>query len=474
MTVNSTTVHRGKPITRVLLVNPDSAAQEGYSNPPLGLAYLAGTLERHGIQVRIVDGFLVGRIGIEQAVREFDPGLVGITCYTPGRTSVIDIAKWVKTYRRDMITVLGGPHATIMWKQIMINYQQVDMCVLGEGEQTLLEIVLGTPYAQITGVVWRNDDVVTKNLPRKYIENLDFIPFPAWHLLPLHQYPNRGSGVHNGIDLSIEPRISVVFSRGCSASCSFCSTWWIWRGHRCRSAANMADELELLNQQHGFRHIIFADDAFSADMLAAKTLCQEIITRRIKIAWLATTRVDAVDHELLQLMRESGCYEISYGVESGSQRILDLMGKKATVQQAKEAIIATKETGIRATVLLIVGNEGETSESVNETVDFLNDTDPDNIGSVGGLWIFPGTALYTRAKREKLIDDSFWLTDEPIKVYLAEHSEKDLRKYLFAIQSRKKIGSVAFWLAYAIRLSRSFARKFAIARKIYNRVTRSS
>jgi anaerobic magnesium-protoporphyrin IX monomethyl ester cyclase len=155
---------------RVLLVNPDSAAQGGYSNPPLGLAY-----------------------------------------------------------------------------------PQVDICTLGEGEQTLLEIAQGRPLAEITGIVWRQGQDVIKNPPRCYAENLDTIPFPAWHLLPLLQYPARGQGVFSGIDLNREPRISVVFSRGCSANCSFCSTWRIWRGHRSRSAANMADELELLNKQHGIK-----------------------------------------------------------------------------------------------------------------------------------------------------------------------------------------------------------------------------
>ncbi len=226
---------------RVLLLNPDNAAQSGYSNPPLGLAYLAGSLEKHGVGVRIVDGYLEGRKGIKKAVVEYQPDIVGITCYTPGRNIVLDIARWVKSHVKDTLVVLGGPHPTIMWKQIMNTYPFVDICVLGEGEQTLLEIALGFLLPEIQGIVWRSGNVIRRNRPRVYAGDLDQIPFPAWHLLPMDRYPAHGDGVFNGVDLARAPRVSVIFSRGCTGHCTFCSTWWIWRKYRQRSPQNMVD-----------------------------------------------------------------------------------------------------------------------------------------------------------------------------------------------------------------------------------------
>jgi anaerobic magnesium-protoporphyrin IX monomethyl ester cyclase len=459
---------------RVLLVNPPESSQGGFSNPPLGLAYLAGMLVKNDIDVEIVDGYLVGRDSILRKIKEYQPDIVGITCYTPGRDIVFNLSKLIKQEFPNILLILGGAHPSIQWKQILQEFAEVDICVLGEGELALLEIVQNKPLHLIPGIAWRKDGKIIKNPDRKLVDNLDSIPFPAWQLLDLKKYPAIGSGIYNGIDISKEPRIPVIFSRGCTAHCSFCSTWWIWRGHRCRTAENMTDELELLNFRYGGKHFVFEDDAFSADINAAKELCREIINRNLKIAWFATTRVDAVDEELLQLMKKAGCYNISYGIETGSQRLLDLMGKNVTVEVAKETLIATKRIGISTTALLIVGNRGETIETINETVDFLNITKPSNVGSVGGLWILPGTALYQIAKKENLIDDAFWLTDKPIMVYLAEHTQNDLDKFLYAIKSRKKLGSLKFKIGFAIELVRIYLASFPFLRRIYRTLLRKS
>jgi anaerobic magnesium-protoporphyrin IX monomethyl ester cyclase len=455
---------------KVLLINPDGASQEGFSNPPLGLAYLAGELELHNIDVKIADGYLIGIDGILLEVDDYVPNIIGITCYTPGRINVMKIARSIKQKYPNMLIVLGGAHPTIQWKQILSVYPEIDICVLGEGEQTLLEIAQQKPLDQITGIAWRKNGETVKNPSRIYFDDLDKIPFPAWHLLDLLKYPPRGSGIVNGVDLAIEPRIPVIFSRGCTANCSFCSTWWIWQGHRCRSAGNMTDELELLNQKYDIKHFVFEDDAFSADIQAAKNLCQEIIKRKLNIVWYATTRVDAVDEELLTLMKNAGCYAISYGVETGSQKILDLMGKKVTVQKARETMIATKQAGIQSIALLIIGNRGETKETINETIDFLNQVNPDDVGYVGGLWIFPGTALYQAAKKEGLIDDSFWLTDRSMQVYLAEHSQKEIERYTYAIIHRTKIGSAGFYMGYPLEKIRPYAIKIPYFRKAYRKI----
>ncbi|MBC8508682.1 MAG: cobalamin B12-binding domain-containing protein [Chloroflexi bacterium] len=427
---------------RVLLVAPHRLDQLGFNNPPLGLMYLAGTLKAHDIDVQIADGYYLHWDGIRERLQSYQPDIVGITALTPSRKTAIGIAKWAKKYNKNIITVLGGVHPTIMWKQVMENYPSIDICVIGEGEFTLLDIAQGKPPAEIKGIVYRQNNQIVKNPDREKIADLDLIPFPAWDCVDITRYPPRSvEGIESfrGIDLTKEIRMPVIFSRGCIGHCTFCSTWWVWAGWRCRSPQNMADELEILHRQYGIRHFVFEDDIFSANMDAAKSLCDEIISRRLGIAWFATTRVDCVDEELLRKMEQAGCYAISYGIESGSKEILNQMGKEATVLQAENAIRMTKEAGLKALCLLIIGNVGETSETINETIGFLIKTNPDGLGSVGGLWVLPGTALYQRVKRAGLINDDFWLGDEPYMVYYGDHTGKEIKEYGLAILNRLKL-----------------------------------
>jgi radical SAM superfamily enzyme YgiQ (UPF0313 family) len=415
-------------MNKVLLVNPHETEQSGFSNPPLGLLYLAGTLLKNGFDVRIVDGCLEGKRAIEKSIAEFQPDMVGITCLTPGRKKALEVAKMAKDFNGGIKVVMGGAHPTIMHRQLLENYPFVDFIVLGEGEETCLEIALGKNPSQINGLVYRENGKVVKTSPRKYIENLDAVPFPAWHLLDLKKYPAIDKGVFRGIDLALEPRISVIFSRGCKGHCDFCSTWWIWQGWRHRSAKNMTDEIELLYKNRGIRHFCFADDAMTVDRQATIELCDEIIERRLNIAFHVTTRTDCVDEVVLEKLKAAGCYKIAFGIETGSPTLLEKMCKENDIKTAEHAIAMSKKAGILVTALLIIGNVSETEETVRDTIGFLRRTKPDDIGCVGGLWILPGTKLYQDCKRKGYIDDGFWLGDEPYKIYTLEYSLEELAK----------------------------------------------
>lgn len=407
---------------RILLVNPHESDQAGFTNPPLGLLYIAGTLLQHKFEVRVVDGCRDGRDAIQAALVAFQPDIVGITCLTPGRKKALEVAEMVKGLKPQTIVVLGGAHATIMFRQILEHYSTVDYVVLGEGEETFLEISQENEPADIHGIAYRLDGEIIKTPPRKYIENLDKLPFPAWHLLDLKKYPGVDTGVVRGVDLACEPRISVVFSRGCKGHCDFCSTWWIWQGWRHRSPQNMVDELELLYRTFGIRNFCFADDAMTVDRQAILELCDDIIARDLNIVFHVTTRSDCVDAVMLQKLKAAGCYKIAFGIETGSPRLLEQMGKENDIATAELAIKLAKEAGILVTALVIVGNIGETEESIRDTIAFLRRTTPDDIGCVGGLWILPGTKLYQQCKRKGYIDDDFWLGDEPYKIYAEEYS----------------------------------------------------
>jgi len=199
-------------------VNPHDTEQCGFTNPPLGLLYLAGTLLTHGFDVKIVDGCRDGENAVYEALRSFCPDLVGITCLTPGRNQVIELVNMAKAIDPFVTVVLGGVHPTIMYKQMMEQCPGVDFIVLGEGEGALLEIVQGKKPAKIDGIVFRESGGHSQNWQQGAGGRSRRDPVPCWHLVDLHRYQARGDFVFRGIDLRVEPRISIIFSRGCKGT----------------------------------------------------------------------------------------------------------------------------------------------------------------------------------------------------------------------------------------------------------------
>ena len=443
---------------KVLLINPHESMYLGIFSPPLGLLYLAGTLRNKGIDVQLIDGCLSGLSGIRDKIRTYLPDIVGITTLTSTRKKVLTIAKMVKDINKNAAVVIGGVHPTIMYQQLLEHYYDVDIVVRGEGEISFLEIVQGIDLDKIDGIVYRDGTKIVKNAERHNVENPDMHPFPAWDQIAdtLWEYPAifpKELRNHNGIDISRGPRIPVIYSRGCKDRCEFCSNWWIWKKFRYRSSKNMVDEIEWLYESFKIRHFSFLDDTLTMDKQATIDLCDDIINRRLHIAFCATTRVDCVDFEILEKLKQAGCYEISYGIETASPRLLTMMKKEIDVPTMEKAIALTKRAGIISGVLVIAGYIGETKETIDETIEFLQRNDVDYIGSVGGLCIFPGTGIYRYAKNLGIIDDNFWLGDEPYMVYTREHSLRKLRFFTHSIKNRKKLSEMTFRyrVIYALR-----------------------
>jgi radical SAM superfamily enzyme YgiQ (UPF0313 family) len=191
----------------------------------------------------------------------------------------------------------------------------------------------------------------------------------------------------------------------------------------------MVDELELLNRKYHVESFGFADDMMTGDMPATIELCDLIVERGLKIRFTVTTRTDCVSSALLSKLKAAGCYNINYGIESGSAEILESMGKDSLVENSIRAIQLTHRAGIAACALIMVGNRGETEETVRATVELLRMARPDSVGCAGGLWIFPGTKLYRQCRKNGYIDDDFWLSDEPYKIYALEHDMDDLHRF---------------------------------------------
>jgi anaerobic magnesium-protoporphyrin IX monomethyl ester cyclase len=309
------------------------------------------------------------------------------------------------------VIVSGGGLATTN-SELLFAETEVDITVVGEGEQTMLDLARaierGGDLSEIPGTWFRRNGSIVANETRKNIVNLDKIPCPAWDLLPMDIYlrnsiwgdvANNSSGFLK--DVKVTRSMNIISSRGCPFSCRYCYHLFGQSDYRLRSVNNVADEIEILVDCYGVDFIGFVDD----NMMASKTwlyeFCNLLETKKFPITWGCHGRVSTADPETLQRMAEVGCVWIGYGIESGSQRILDAMNKRSTIKQAKQAITNTRKAGIYANTTFIFGYPGESLQSIRETVEFKKE-----MGLKCGSFFatpYPGTQLYqdTRA----LIED---------------------------------------------------------------------
>jgi radical SAM superfamily enzyme YgiQ (UPF0313 family) len=447
-------------LKKILLVNPPEMTQGLGSAPAFGLLWMIAYLRRHGFDPHFADGWVIGWKGIEESIIKCQPDILGVTAISGLRHKAFRIAEMAKRINPETIVVMGGIHATIMWKQVLENYPAIDIAVRGEGENTLLEIAQGKPLAEIDGIAYRHNGQIICNKNRELIPNLDDIPHLAWDL---HDWSalsgvndaNRGQ-IIKGIDVSNEMVAPIIASRGCPGRCNFCPTWLVWKNWRCRSPENVIDEIEYLYHQYNIKHFKFLDDSFSIDRNLTVKLCDELERRKLRIAFAAQTRGDLIDQELLERLYSVGQYILILGVESGSQKILDIMGKDIDIKKLKENILIAKKIGYKINELLIVGNIGETIDTVNETVDFVKETAPD-VTSVGhGLMLFPGTLVYQHAKKVGAINDDFWLTDIPYMMYTYDYPEAMLHSFAHAVYNRKRLPRSKFMIM--LENHRFFAR----------------
>ena len=383
---------------KILLINPPQVTR--YPQPPLGLAMIAAVLEKNGYLVKILDLPALGfsENSVPAIIRQEKPDVVGITAMTPTINLAISAAKKVKESDSNATVVLGGAHATILPEGTLQNAPEVDIIVRGEGEQTMLELVKvlendAGSISQVSGITYRQGTYIRSNPPRPPISDLDALPFPAFHLLPVGKYrlhPPFGRR---------SPVMPIITSRGCPYRCIFCSKDIFGRKYRGNSSAYVADEIQLLIEKFGVKEIKFYDDVFTLDRKRVIAICMQLKEQGIDIPWTCETRVNLVDGELLRVMKDAGCYMIAYGVESGNQGILNNLKKDITLERAIEAFKLTQEAEIETVAYFMIGSPGETPRTVKETIEFGKRLDPD-FAQFSITTPYPGTELYRLAAQE--------------------------------------------------------------------------
>uniref|UniRef100_A0A7C1HX71 Radical SAM protein n=1 Tax=Fervidicoccus fontis TaxID=683846 RepID=A0A7C1HX71_9CREN len=404
----------------LLAIPPDTHNLEiyrilGVNAPPLGLAYIAAVLERAGYCVRIVDSptlKLVQERFID-IVREFKPDIVGFSLITPLAPKGYEIARKLKELFPETILVAGGQHPTFMYNEVLSH--GFDVVVRFEGEYTTLELVKTIEryghsvevLKSVKSIAFKDREgniVVTDN--RRPIQNLDELPFPARHLLPMDRYTVLGKNI---------PVAHIMASRGCPYGCIFCSTSYFWgRRIRIRSAANVADEIEHVVNKYKARYIVFTDDELTWSKKWISDLLSELRKRGLDIQFTCGARVDQLqDFDLLKKLVDSGCVGIFVGVESASQNTLNLIGKRITVEQIVRFFENVKrleqqyKESIDAAGSFIIGFPWETLDDMRQTIDFAVKLDP-AYAQFTIATPYPGTPLYDYAVKHNLIIDWNW------------------------------------------------------------------
>jgi len=391
---------------KVLLVFPPITLKERYGReiedvggilPPLGLAYLAAVLEEHKCAVEILDAPALS-LKVEQLPHEVskrNPDLIGISAITPFFHRTLEAVEMIRNVCPDATTVLGGPHASLFPEQTLADNPSVDIVCVGEGEYTLLDLVQtiegGGDLRQVKGIVFREKGQIVRNLPREPIENLDDLPLPARHLLPMTLYkplPNQYRRL---------PVVHLMASRGCPFGCTYCSNAVFGRSTRTRSPGNVVDEIKSVMRDFNGKEIQFWDDTFTLKRSWAMELCQLLMKENLGVLWTCETRVDRVDKEILELMARAGCWKIGYGVESGDQELLDLVKKGITLDQVRQAVKLTKNSGIEVGLSFMLALPGETPGKARQTIEFAKELDPD-YAQFTITTPYPGTELYDQAK----------------------------------------------------------------------------
>jgi len=368
--------------TTVLLMTtapPENGAWYlGKRLPPIGLMYVAAALEKAGFKVQMLDNYLMKKSleEIKQLITEVNPGIVGITCGSATYPRCVETSRAIKQVKPDCKIVVGGWHASYMPDSLLAN-PEIDYVVMGEGERAISElaatIVNGNEKAaaSIAGVAVKRNGENIKN-PPKYIENMDEIPYPARHLLPLELYDRTIEY------LDAKPADVMSISRGCVYNCGFCETRKLW-GNICRgfSPKRVIGEIQDLQSKYGTKGIYFINDNFTLRKEKTTELCNLMLENKLDLEWVCDTRVDLVNNELLALMSKAGCKTIWFGVESASQKILQRIGRNTSPQEVETAFKLCRKNGIKTACSFMLGLPDETLKDMEDSLKFAKKLNPD-------------------------------------------------------------------------------------------------
>jgi anaerobic magnesium-protoporphyrin IX monomethyl ester cyclase len=383
---------------KILLIYPncleDRVHAEDARVVPIGLYYIGAVLKENQYDVEILNWHDIYKTPhkIEETLREKKPDVIGFSIVHANRWGGIDISRMAKRIFPETKVVFGGIGATFLWEHLIRHFKEIDFAVLGEGEYSFLNLIQclekgdNEGIKKIKGIAFRDGTRIVKTEKAEEIQDLDKLPMPSKYFDFQH----------------------LSSSRGCPANCTFCGSPQFWgRKVRFHSPEYFVEQLEQLYRR-GITFFYISDDTFTMKKDRVIEICKKINEKDLKITWFSISRVNFVDEEMLYWMRMAGCIQISYGVESGSEKIRNMLNKNIRTDDIKRAFALTTKYGILSRAYFIYGSPGESHETIQETIDLIHEIKPlSTIFYI--LDIFPGTALYEDFKRRTKLNDDVWL-----------------------------------------------------------------
>ena len=369
-------------------------------NPPIGLASVAATAEKAGYKVSIIDGDAL-QFTLDQTVQrivDLSPDYVGSTVMTATMDITQIFYEKLKAKLPNITVIVGGPHVSALPEQTLRDSQNIDISVIGEGDETIVDILgaLGrnADLKNVAGIAYRNNGQITITGTRLPIKDLSVLPLPAFHLLNYTLY--RSYGWNKWVNGYRKPLGIIFTGRGCIGKCNFCAAHSVF-GHGIRyfTIRQIKDQLDYLVNNWGIRVLYFQDDTFTANRKIVNEICDYIIekgyNRRLEI--MVSSRADTVHLPTLKKMREASVRWICFGVESGSQEILNRMHKHITIEQIKKAYALSREAGLFIAGNFMLGHLGETRETAMDTIRLACELDQEYASFAIAIPL-PGTELY--------------------------------------------------------------------------------
>ena len=418
----------GPYILKILLIYPywleKRADTLDIAVPPIGMYYIGAVLKQNKYDVEILNWSRINETPdeIEKVLIEKKPDVIGFSILQANRWGGVEIAGIAKKIFPDVKIVFGGVAPTFLWKHFLTHFPEIDVVVMGEGEYTFFHLVKffendkEHKLEDIRGIAYRKNGEIVRTESAEPIHDLDQLPVPAKYFEYRH----------------------LTLTRGCPGKCTFCGSPKFWGPKvRFHSVNYFIDELERLYNK-GIRFFYFSDDTFSVDKRRVIEICKKILKKRLHITWVAISRVNTMNEEILYWMRTAGCIQISYGVESGSEKIRRFLNKKITTDKIEYAFAMTIKYGILPRAYFIYGCPGEDLDTIQETIELIKEIKPLVIHFFV-LSLFPGTRLYEDYQKKMKITDDIWLNKiEDIKYFETDSnlSQKDVLSFGETLRAR--------------------------------------
>jgi anaerobic magnesium-protoporphyrin IX monomethyl ester cyclase len=437
---------------KVLFINPfgsnwvegrEDKSEAAIRMAPNGLISMAAYLEKQGVEAAIHDCHgPVTREGIRDLVAlvgEFKPDIVGFTA-----VNAYKLAEAIRMAHRHIMIVVGGVHVSALRGAILERFPAIDVLVTGEGEKAIAELASGTQPEHIQGLVYREGGGIRDNGLRTDLVELDTLPFPAYH--KLDGFPKRFEAAL--FNYPKAPTATIISSRGCPYQCSYCDRSVYRRSFRYNSADYLYEHMAYLKKEFGIRHVFFYDDLFTFNRERVEKFCGMLRSKPLGMTFNCAVRVGHADDELLRMLKAAGCWMVSLGIESGSPEILARHKTKVSFGEMKDTVKRIQKTGIRAKGLFMMGLPGETEETIQQTTEFINGLELDDM-NMTKFTPFPGSPLYQTIHDEGTFEERWELMNCLNFVFVPK-----------GIESKERLDELYKRFVKQFYTGRSWTRKF--------------